>query len=98
MKGVIFVIFEDFVTETWGAETFEDLTRELAAMTDRILRKHGKNIIGKQFATSRLADVMIDHWAGENHEFDLPRANHFAQDVESCGLTLEQFLNNQWSK
>ena len=25
MKGVIFVIFEDFVTETWGAETFEDL-------------------------------------------------------------------------
>tara|TARA_R100000329_G_scaffold106126_1_gene87059 strand:+ start:478 stop:687 length:210 start_codon:yes stop_codon:yes gene_type:complete len=45
-----------------------------------------------------IADVMIDHWAGENHEFDLPRANHFAQDVESCGLTLEQFLNNQWSK
>jgi hypothetical protein len=29
-------------------------------MTDRILRKHGKNIIGKQFATRRLADVMID--------------------------------------
>ncbi|MGC6488920.1 MAG: heme NO-binding domain-containing protein [Planctomycetota bacterium] len=25
MKGVIFVIFEDFVTSTWGAETFEDL-------------------------------------------------------------------------
>jgi alkylation response protein AidB-like acyl-CoA dehydrogenase len=42
------------------AEIFEDLTRELAAMTDRILRKHGKNIIGKQFATKRLADVMID--------------------------------------
>jgi alkylation response protein AidB-like acyl-CoA dehydrogenase len=42
------------------AEVFEDLTRGLAAMTDRLLRKHGKNIIGKQFATRRLADVMID--------------------------------------
>jgi acyl-CoA dehydrogenase family protein 9 len=42
------------------AEIFEDLARDLAAMTDRILRKHGKNIIGKQFATRRLADVMID--------------------------------------
>ncbi|HEX9733522.1 MAG TPA: acyl-CoA dehydrogenase family protein [Thermoanaerobaculia bacterium] len=42
------------------AEIFEDLTRGLAAMADRLLRKHGKGIIGKQFATRRLADVMID--------------------------------------
>jgi alkylation response protein AidB-like acyl-CoA dehydrogenase len=42
------------------AEIFEDSARDLAAMTDRLLRKHGKNIIGKQFATSRLANVMID--------------------------------------
>lgn len=42
------------------AELFEDLTRDLAAMADRILRKHGKHIIGKQFATGRLANVMID--------------------------------------
>jgi alkylation response protein AidB-like acyl-CoA dehydrogenase len=42
------------------AEIFEDLARDLAAMTDRLLRKHGRNIIGKQFATRRLADVMID--------------------------------------
>ncbi|RMG08813.1 MAG: acyl-CoA dehydrogenase [Planctomycetota bacterium] len=42
------------------AELFEDLTRDLAAMADRLLRKHGKHIIGKQFATRRLADVMID--------------------------------------
>jgi acyl-CoA dehydrogenase family member 9 len=39
---------------------FEDLTRELATSVDRILRKHGKNIIGKQFASRRLADIMID--------------------------------------
>jgi alkylation response protein AidB-like acyl-CoA dehydrogenase len=42
------------------AEIFEDAARDLAAMTDRLLRKHGKNIIGKQFATSRLANVMVD--------------------------------------
>jgi alkylation response protein AidB-like acyl-CoA dehydrogenase len=42
------------------AEVFEDLVRDLAAMADRLLRKHGKNIIGKQFATRRMGDVMID--------------------------------------
>ncbi len=41
-------------------EQFQELTRDLAAAVDRILRKHGKNIIGKQFATKRLADIMID--------------------------------------
>jgi alkylation response protein AidB-like acyl-CoA dehydrogenase len=39
---------------------FQDLTRDLATSVDRILRKHGKNIIGKQFASRRLADMMID--------------------------------------
>jgi alkylation response protein AidB-like acyl-CoA dehydrogenase len=38
---------------------FEEMTRELATAVDRVLRKHGKNIIGKQFATRRLADIMI---------------------------------------
>jgi alkylation response protein AidB-like acyl-CoA dehydrogenase len=42
------------------AEIFSDATRELAAAADRILRKHGKHIIGKQFASGRLADIMID--------------------------------------
>ncbi len=42
------------------AELFEGATRELALAADRILRKHGKNIIGKQFASKRLADIMID--------------------------------------
>jgi acyl-CoA dehydrogenase family member 9 len=39
---------------------FEDCTRDLAAATDRILRKHGRAIIERQFATRRLADIMID--------------------------------------
>jgi acyl-CoA dehydrogenase family protein 9 len=30
---------------------------------DRVLRKHGKNIIGKQLASHRLADIMIDLFA-----------------------------------
>jgi acyl-CoA dehydrogenase family protein 9 len=42
------------------ANLFEKKTRDLARATDRILRKHGKNIIGKQFATKRLAEIMID--------------------------------------
>jgi len=39
---------------------FQELTRDLATAVDRVLRKHGKAIIGKQFASRRLADMMID--------------------------------------
>jgi acyl-CoA dehydrogenase family protein 9 len=38
----------------------ENHVRKLSGAVDRILRKHGKNIIGKQFATERLAAIMID--------------------------------------
>ena len=41
-------------------EAFVEATRKLATATDRILRKHGRGIIGKQFASKRLADIMID--------------------------------------
>jgi alkylation response protein AidB-like acyl-CoA dehydrogenase len=40
-------------------DIFEDATRDLAQATDKILRKHGKGIIGKQFASHRLAQIMI---------------------------------------
>lgn len=42
------------------AKLYERMTRDLATAVDRILRKHGKNIINKQLATRRLADIMID--------------------------------------
>lgn len=42
------------------ASIFEEGTRDLANAADKILRKHGKDIITKQFATKRLADIMID--------------------------------------
>jgi alkylation response protein AidB-like acyl-CoA dehydrogenase len=42
------------------AEVFENETRYLAQATDRILRKHGRDIVNKQFATKRLAEIMID--------------------------------------
>jgi hypothetical protein len=42
------------------APPFEENTRALAQAVDRILRKHGRSIIGKQLASQRLADVMID--------------------------------------
>ena len=54
------------------AEVFQDETRDLAAAADRIIRKHGKNIIGKQFATKRLADIMIDLFV---HSCVLARVN-----------------------
>jgi len=44
-------------------EVFEDCTKGLASFVDKLLRKYGKNIVGKQFATRRLADVMIDLFA-----------------------------------
>ena len=44
-------------------EVFEDCTKKLAAFVDKLLRKYGKNIVGKQFATRRLADIMIDLFA-----------------------------------
>ncbi|MBT8491475.1 MAG: acyl-CoA dehydrogenase family protein [Deltaproteobacteria bacterium] len=39
---------------------FESGARSLGTAADRILRKHGKDIIGKQFASKRLAEIMID--------------------------------------
>lgn len=42
---------------------FEDCTKTLASFVDKLLRKHGKHIIEKQFATRRLADIMIDLFA-----------------------------------
>lgn len=42
------------------ATVLETGTRDLASASDRILRKHGRSIIDKQFATRRLADIMID--------------------------------------
>ncbi len=42
------------------AEHFEEATRELAWVSDRVLRRHGRNIIEKQFALKRIADILID--------------------------------------
>jgi alkylation response protein AidB-like acyl-CoA dehydrogenase len=42
------------------AALFQDATGDLASAADRILRKHGRNIVEKQFATRRLADIMVD--------------------------------------
>jgi alkylation response protein AidB-like acyl-CoA dehydrogenase len=42
------------------ADAFAEHTRDLATAADRILRKHGKRIADMQFATRRLADIMID--------------------------------------
>lgn len=46
-----------------GSRCFEQETRKLATFTEQLLRKHGKRIVDKQFATQRLANVMIDLFA-----------------------------------
>jgi alkylation response protein AidB-like acyl-CoA dehydrogenase len=42
------------------SEQFEGQSRELAWVADRVLRRHGKNIIEKQFALRRIADIVVD--------------------------------------
>jgi alkylation response protein AidB-like acyl-CoA dehydrogenase len=42
------------------AEQIEQDTRNLGSAVDRILRKHGRRIVEKQFAARRLADIMTD--------------------------------------
>jgi acyl-CoA dehydrogenase family protein 9 len=42
------------------ASIFEDEMQSLVLTVDKLLRKHGKGIIGKQFATSRLANIIMD--------------------------------------
>lgn len=51
----------DGLAEELSAEKkiFEDGTRALASASDRLLRRHGKKIIDRQFATARMADMMI---------------------------------------
>jgi acyl-CoA dehydrogenase family protein 9 len=46
------------------AVIFEQYTRELAKSTEVILRRHGKDIVEKQFAMKRVADVTIDLFVG----------------------------------
>lgn len=43
-----------------AAVVVEEATRDVAIAADRILRKHGGKVVGKQFATHRLADILID--------------------------------------
>lgn len=45
------------------ASAFEQGAKDLAVAVDRVLRKHGREIIGKQLASKRLADSMIDLFA-----------------------------------
>jgi acyl-CoA dehydrogenase family member 9 len=42
------------------AENYEDQARELAWVADRVLRRHGRRIVDKQFALRRIADILVD--------------------------------------
>jgi alkylation response protein AidB-like acyl-CoA dehydrogenase len=70
------------------AAIVEQATRDLAAAADRILRKHGAKIVGKQFATRRLADIIIDLFV---LSCVLSRVNQAIEDkgVESAAREVE---------
>src|SRR5256886_17626593 len=38
----------------------EDAVQGLAALCDTVLRRHGREVVERQFATTRIADVPID--------------------------------------
>lgn len=46
------------------AEIFEAYTVELSKAVEEILKRHGKGIVGKQFASKRVADTSIDLFVG----------------------------------
>ncbi|MCO6429524.1 MAG: acyl-CoA dehydrogenase family protein [Deltaproteobacteria bacterium] len=46
------------------AIVYEQYTTELAKAVEVILRRHGKNVVEKQFAMKRIADVVIDLFVG----------------------------------
>lgn len=46
------------------ALVYEKYAMELGRVTDVLLRRHGKNIIQKQFALKRAADIVIDLFVG----------------------------------
>jgi acyl-CoA dehydrogenase family protein 9 len=68
------------------AEMVEESTRGLGAAADRILRKHGKHIIGQQLPTRRLADIIIDLYVTA---CVLSRVNAAVEDKGASGAVRE---------
>ncbi|HQR30780.1 MAG TPA: acyl-CoA dehydrogenase family protein [Anaeromyxobacteraceae bacterium] len=70
-----------------AAAVVEEGTRDVALAADRILRKHGGQVVGKQFATHRLADILIDLFV---LSAVLSRANSAVEDrgEEACAQEL----------
>jgi hypothetical protein len=67
---------------------FEEGTRDMASAVDRILRKHGRNIIDKQFATRRLGDIMVDLFVASSVLSRVDAALR-ARGPEKCAHELE---------
>jgi acyl-CoA dehydrogenase family member 9 len=42
------------------AEEYEEHGREIAWVIDRVLRRHGRKVIERQFALRRIADILVD--------------------------------------
>ena len=93
------------------ALVYEKYTQELARLTDVLLRRHGKHIIGKQLSMQRVADVAIDLFVGisvlsrvasmqadgsEKYEFAVTIAKLFTQDAKRrMNQNLRRLLKNE---
>jgi alkylation response protein AidB-like acyl-CoA dehydrogenase len=93
------------------ALVYEKYTLELARLTDVLLRRHGKHIIGKQLSMQRVADVAIDLFVGisvlsrvasmqadgsEKYEFAVTIAKLFTQDAKRrMNQNLRRLLKNE---
>ncbi|MCJ7558857.1 MAG: acyl-CoA dehydrogenase family protein [Gammaproteobacteria bacterium] len=93
------------------ALVYEKYTLELSRLTDVLLRRHGKHIIGKQLSMQRVADVAIDLFVGisvlsrvasmqadgsEKYEFAVTIAKLFTQDAKRrMNQNLRRLLKNE---
>ena len=93
------------------ALVYEKYTQELSRLTDVLLRRHGKHIIGQQLSMQRVADVAIDLFVGisvlsrvasmeadgsEKYAFALSIAKLFTQDAKRrMNQNLRRLLKNE---
>jgi hypothetical protein len=60
-------------------------------------KQHGHKKVRYMLDKPEMAYVLLDHWAGNRNNHDMERVTRFQRDVETCGLTLAEFLTKKWA-
>jgi len=61
------------------------------------MKKYGHKKVRYMLNDQDLAQVILDHWSGDNPEHDAARVARFHHDIDNCGLTLSEFLSREWA-